>query len=134
MRYFLAFIFGIAVTVASGQNTVNNYVVSDISSIQQVEISLDQMNSLAREYGHTADFSELKVEMLADRYILLAKDNAKKWVYAFELKVNGSELLIDIDQHINACESEKLSLDIFTVSNGDIVGCVKSEHHILGRN
>ena len=134
MKYILfLFVFTISFIV-NAQNSSDAYYVSDISNLSEIQITASGLNALAKEYGFTADFSEFKVQKAEDHYVLLAKDLAQKWIYAFELKNISSKLYIDIDKHINACESEKLSIDVFTISEGEISGCIQSELHVLGRN
>ena len=134
MKYYLAFLFVVFTSLVSGQNSTNNYFVSDISNINEIKITSSELNKIAGEYGQTTVFYQLKVQKVSDHYLLLAKDISQKWIYAFELKNIGSELYIDVDKHINACESEMLSLSIFIIKEGEIDGCVKSDHHVLGRN
>lgn len=134
MKYFLALLFVVFVTIVSGQTATDNYFVSDISQIDEINITASGLNILAKEYGQTTNFTDLKIQKVSDHYVLLAKDVAQKWIYAFELKSIDSKLYIDVNKHINACESETLSLGIFTISDDGIVGCMKYDHHVLGRN
>jgi hypothetical protein len=134
MKYYMALIFIVFVTLVSGQNKTDNYFVTEISSIDEINMTASSLNMLATEYGLITNFSELKVQKVSDHYVLLAKEPAQKWIYAFELKKIDTKLYIDIDKHINACESKMLSLEIFTIKDDEIVGCVKFDHHILGRN
>ena len=134
MKYFLALLFVVFVTKVSGQTATDNYFVSDISQIDEINITASMLNTLAKEYGQTTNFTQLKVQKVSDHYVLLAKDDAQKWIYAFELKSIDSKLYIDVNKHINACESETLSIGIFTLNDDGIVGCMKYDHHVLGRN
>ena len=134
MKYYLAlFIIGF-VTIVNGQNTSANYFVSDISQIDQIKITKSALNTLAKEYGQTTDFVELKVQKVSDHYVLLAKDLAQKWIYAFELKSITTKLYIDTGKHINACKSENLSISIFTIVDGKIDGCINVNHQVFGRD
>jgi hypothetical protein len=92
------------------------------------------LNTLAKEYGMVANFTDMKVQKIGNHYVLLVNDQAQKWIYAFELKNNSSKLYINIDKHINACESDLLSISIFKITDDEIDGCVKFNHHVLGRN
>jgi len=134
MKYYLGLIFVVFVTVVSGQNTTNNYLVSDISRIDDIKITTSELNTLAREYGQTANFTELSVQKVSDHYVLLAKDLDQKLIYAIELNTVNSKLYIDLYKHINACESDNLSLSIFNILDGQIIGCIKANHRVLGRN
>lgn len=134
MKYYLAILVILFFTKVSAQSSTSDYFVSDISEINNIKISTAELNNLAKEYGQTANFTELKVQQVSDHYVLLAKDIAQNWIYAFELKSNGTKLFIDIEKHINACESENLSMIIFKIVDGQIDGCKKANHRVLGRN
>ena len=134
MKYYLSLLFVAMVTIVYGQNATEKYFVADLININEIIINSAELNTLAKEYGQSTNFSELLVKKVSDHYVLLAKDLAQKWIYAFELKIIGSKLYIDINKHINACESETLSLNIFIIKEGEIEGCVKFNHHVLGRN
>ena len=134
MKYYLVILSFIFVSIVSGQNSVNNYLVSDINRIDEIQITLPVLNTLAKEYGQTAKFSQLLVQKVGDHYVLLAKDLAQKWIYEFELYNVDSKLYIDLNKHIFACESDNLSLSIFNIVDGQINGCIKVNQTVLGRN
>lgn len=134
MKYNLALLFVLFITIVKAQNTPSDYLVSDITQNNLIEISIAELNNIAKEYGQTSNFTDLKVQKVSDHYVLLAKDLAQKWIYAFELKKIDSKLFIDLLKHVNACESEILSINIFTIKQNEIDGCLKLDHHVLGRN
>ena len=134
MKHYFSLLFVVFASIALAQNTAPNYFVSNISTINEIKITTTQLNALAREYGYAANFSGLLVQKVGNHHVLLAKDLTQKWIYAFELSTINSKLYIDANKHISACISETLSLSIFSIKDNEIVGCVKAEHRILGRN
>ena len=134
MKYNLALLFIVFFIKISAQNTTPDYFVSDISQTDKIGISTTDLNKLAKEYGETTNFTELKVQKVSDHFILLAKDIAQKWIYAFELKSIDTKLFINMEKHINACQSDNLSISIFNIVDGQIDGCIKVNHRVLGRN
>jgi hypothetical protein len=134
MKYLFALGIILMVSTISAQNAITDYLVSDINQTGKIAISAETLNILAKEYGQTTNFTELSVQKVSEHYVLLAKEMNKKWIYAFELKNNDSKLYIDTEKHINACESQTMSILIFHITDGEIDGCKKFNHHILGRN
>jgi hypothetical protein len=134
MKYFKALLFVFCVTFVHAQSTPQKYYVSPANQVNELNITTADLNILAKEYAVATDFSDLLVQQVGDHYVLLAKDIAQKWIFAFELVNIDSKLYIDIDKHVNACKSETLSMGVFTVKEGEIEGCVKFDLHVLGRN
>jgi hypothetical protein len=133
MKYYLALVALFLFFGVRAQNAVSDYFVTDISQNNEIKISTADLNKLTKECGQTTNITELKVQKVGDHYVLLAKDIAQKLILAFELKSDGTKLYVDINKVINACESQTISLSIFTIIDGQISGCIKVNHRVLGR-
>lgn len=112
--------------------------VAHIDNMDKIEISKSDVENYIMKFGpmQTIEIMELDISDHNNEYFLLAKckiNNKENWVYIVQLKSKKNKLVIKKGKYLNACESDIISIDNFTIVNGEIKGCVKCNHKVMGK-
>lgn len=110
-----------------------NLFVGEFGDKSKIMITNHQLNKYMNGYeiGENIQINEMMISEFANQNFLLARDVEGGWVYVMKLKTRGKRLFLEKNKTINACQSNKLSIDLFNFENGEIMGCAQHNHKII---
>lgn len=112
--------------------------VAHLDNINNIEISKSDMKNYLKKFEpmETFEITEMKISNQNSEYFLLVKCKLNKkenWIYIVQLKSKTKKLFIKKGMQLNACETDITSIDSFNINNGEIKGCVKCNHKVMGK-
>lgn len=113
--------------------------VAHLDNINNIEISKSDIKNYLKKFEpmETFEITEMKISNQNNEYFLLVKCKLNKkenWIYIVQLKSKTKKLVIKKGMQLNACETDITSIDSFNINNGEIKGCVKYNHKVMGNN